>query len=91
MTARFIDNAEKNRFEYHVGTSFAYANYRRKGKELFIDKVEAPVELRGTGAAGNLMQNIVGLAKAEGLVIVPVCSYAAAWMQRRQKPRAPKP
>jgi len=91
MNTRFINNEEKSRFELHVGDSFAYADYRLEGNFLYIDKVEAPVELRGTGTASKLMQYIVDAAKIADLIIVPVCPYAVSWMQRRQKPSAPKP
>lgn len=93
MADGFINNTAKNRFELHVGGAFAYADYRVNGQQLFIDKVEAPVALRGTGVAGRLMQNIVDAAKRAGLEIVPVCPYAVSWLQRQQQkpPAAPKP
>lgn len=91
MTGTFKDNPEQNRFEYHVGDHYAYANYRREEGKVFIDKVEAPMELRGTGAANALMQNIVDHAKKEKLQVIPVCSYAVAWMQKRNRPQGPKP
>lgn len=91
MTGIFKNNAKESRFEYHIGAAFAYAAYRRKDGKLFIDKVEAPQELRGTGAASALMQHVVDFAKAERLQVVPVCSYAVAWMRRNSQPPAPKP
>lgn len=78
----FSDNQAQRRFEYKVGEAFAYAAYRREGKTLFIDYVEAPPELRGTGAAGKLMEHIVDFAKTEKLEIVPICGYAAQWLRR---------
>lgn len=91
MASRFLNNEEKHRFELHVGDSFAFANYRIEGGSLFIDKVEAPSELRGTGAASTLMQCIVEAAKKSGLTVVPICPYAVKWLQREQKPQPPKP
>jgi predicted GNAT family acetyltransferase len=81
----FSDNKVHGRFEYKVGDLFAYADYRREGKVLFIDYVEAPVELRGTGAAGKLMENIVTIAKQEQLEIEPICGYAAHWLRRHAR------
>jgi predicted GNAT family acetyltransferase len=46
--------------------------------------VESPPSLRGTGAAGRLMQGVTELARAQNLRIVPICSYAAAWMRRHR-------
>ena len=52
----FTENAAKHRFEYRVGDQIAFANYRKNDGTLYIDYVEAPPELRGTGAASQLMQ-----------------------------------
>ena len=89
MADGFTDNKAKNRFEYHVGGSFAHADYRRENGTLFIDFVEAPKELQGTGAAGKLMREIVDLAASSGEKVVPICGYAASWM--RKNSNAPKP
>lgn len=59
-----------------------FANVRQTAGTLYIDYVEAPEALRGKGAASNLMQGVSDIAKAEGLEIVPICGYAAAWMRR---------
>ncbi len=85
MTETFNDNAAKSRYELNVGGTIAFADYRRDGKTLFIDHVEAPPALRGTGAAGRLMQGVADAAKAEGLSITPICSYAAAWIAKNAK------
>jgi uncharacterized protein len=76
------------RFEIGEGADTVFARYRRDQKHLFIDHVEAPPHLRGTGAAGALMEAIVAQARAEGREIVPVCGYAAAWLKRRARAAA---
>jgi uncharacterized protein len=73
------------RFEIGEGADTVFARYRRAPGQLYIDHVEAPPHLRGTGAAGALMQAIVDEARAEGREIVPVCGYAAAWLRRRTR------
>lgn len=78
----FSDNAGAGRFELRCAGGTAFARYRRADKTLFIDYVEAPPALRGTGAAGALMARIVETARAQGLTLVPVCGYAAAWLTR---------
>ena len=76
------DNAAHNQFEIGDGAATVFAIYRRTAEALFIDHVEAPPALRGTGAAGALMEAIVAQARLEGREIVPVCGYAAAWLRR---------
>jgi uncharacterized protein len=80
MPNSFTDNVDKERFEYRVGDFVAFANYRQQNKTLFIDYVEAPKELRGTGAAGQLMKQVMESAKQQGLKVTPICSYAASWI-----------
>ena len=77
------DNPDTGRFETGDGDEIVFADYRRLGDKLYIDHVEAPAPLRGTGAAGRLMEAIVERARAEGRTIVPICGYAAAWLKRR--------
>ncbi len=76
------DNAARHRFELKEAGDVAFANYSRDGERLIIPHVEAPHALRGTGAAGRLMAGVVEHARAEGRKIVPLCSYAAAWLKR---------
>jgi len=76
------DNRQRQRFELVEGGEIAFADYRREGDHLVIAYVEAPPALRGTGAAGRLMAGVVAHAQAEGLSLIPLCGYAAAWLRR---------
>lgn len=76
------DNLERKRYELVEQGQTAFADYRRDGIRLIIPHVEAPTALRGQGTAGRLMQGVVAHARAEGLRIVPLCGYAAAWLRR---------
>ncbi|MCM8738107.1 N-acetyltransferase [Azospirillum sp. A1-3] len=84
MGQAVTDNRAMNRFELAVGNQTVFADYRRNGRTLVISYVEAPPSLRGTGAAGRLMEGVVETARAEGLKIVPLCGYAAMWIRRNQ-------
>lgn len=81
--AEVVDNTAAGRFELEEEGRLAFADYRRQGGRLVIDHVEADPALRGTGAAGRLMQGVVEAADAQGLEITPLCGYAAAWLRRR--------
>ncbi len=76
------NNSALSRFELEVDGKVAYANYRIAKNILNIDYVFSPPELRGTGIAGKLMEEIVKYAKEQNMEIVPICGYAAAWMKR---------
>ncbi|MEW5727010.1 MAG: GNAT family N-acetyltransferase [Pseudomonadota bacterium] len=79
------DNPERSRFELEEDGHVAFANYRRDGSTLVIPHVEAPPELRGSGAAGRLMQGVMETARAQGLRVVPTCGYAATWIKRHKE------
>ena len=83
MTDTFTDNTTAHRFELDVDGHIAFANYRRSADALAILHVEAPIHLRGTGAASRLMQHIADTASQGRIGLVPYCSYARAWVQRR--------
>jgi predicted GNAT family acetyltransferase len=76
------DNTARSQHELPVEGQTVFARYRRNDGVVAILHVESPVALRGTGAAGRLMQGIVDLARSRGEKLVPLCSYAAAWMKR---------
>jgi hypothetical protein len=76
------DNQERRRFELVEQGLTAFADYRLNGDVLVIPHVEAPVPLRGTGAAGRLMAGTLDRIRAAGLKVLPVCPYAAAYIRR---------
>lgn len=78
------DNAAQSRYELVIDGHTAYADYRKAEGTLYIDYVYAPHELRGTGAAGRLMEGIVAAATQDNLKIVPICGYAAAWLGKHK-------
>ncbi len=77
-----IDNAREHRFELEENGLTAVAEYHLKDDTLYIDYVESPPALRGTGAAGRLMEGVMQAARARDYRVVPVCGYAAAWIKR---------
>lgn len=79
------NNKELSRYELEVDGHIAYANYRIDANILNIDYVFAPEELRGTGAAGKLMEEIAQMAQKEKMKIIPICGYAAVWMRKHRQ------
>jgi len=85
MDSAVRDNAAGHRFELERNGHLAFANYERRGSSLVIRHVEAAVPLRGTGAAGELMQGVAEIARAERRTITPLCGYAYAWLRRHKE------
>jgi len=82
MTDTFRHNPELSRYELEEDGFLAWADYQRAGHRLVIPHVEAAPALRGKGSAGRLMSRVAETARAEGMRITPLCSYAAAWLRR---------
>ncbi|MDG1286046.1 MAG: GNAT family N-acetyltransferase [Rickettsiales bacterium] len=78
-------NVQASRFELTIDGHTAFADYRADNDVLFITHVEAPLALRGTGAAGKLMQGMLEKLRAEDQKVTPVCSYAAAWIRKHKE------
>jgi predicted GNAT family acetyltransferase len=70
------------RYELDEQGMTSWADYRLAGERLYVDHVESPPALRGTGAAGRLMAALAADARDRGLKITPICGYAAAWLRR---------
>jgi predicted GNAT family acetyltransferase len=81
------NNLEKSRFELESDGLITFADYKLQDNVITISHVEAPVEQRGSGTAGNLMEEIAKKATAENLKIIPVCGYASVWLRRHKEYR----
>ena len=46
------------------------------------DHTEVPAALRGQGIASRLTRGVLETARAQGLKVVPRCSFVAAFMSR---------
>jgi predicted GNAT family acetyltransferase len=74
-----------SRYEMDEQGLTSWADYRRSGDRLYIDHVESPMALRGTGAAGRLMAALSADARARSLRLTPICGYAVAWLRRSKE------
>lgn len=79
------DNTTLRRFEMDVDGGIAFAAYRREGDTLFILHVETPPALRGQGIAAKVMCGALESIRHDGLKVVPVCSYAEAFLTRHRE------
>ena len=81
----FTVNESQNQFELAVGESIAFLEYYREGDKIFMTHTEAPEELRGTGAAGSLVEQSLQYAKDNNLIVVPLCSYVADYINKHSE------
>jgi predicted GNAT family acetyltransferase len=73
------------RFSLVVEGAEADMTYAMRGQIMVIDHTFTPPALRGHGLASRLMRAAADHARANGLKISPLCSYADAWMRRHKE------
>jgi predicted GNAT family acetyltransferase len=74
------DNPTDHRFECTQDGHRAVLDYRMDGDRLILDHTGVPEELGGQGIGGRLVQAAIERARAEGLTVVPLCTYARSWI-----------
>jgi predicted GNAT family acetyltransferase len=79
---QIIHNPGQNRFETTVQGHPAKLDYIRDGKNFVITHVGVHPELRGQGLAGHIVEASLAYAKENDLRVIPMCSYAAAYIRR---------
>ena len=72
----------KQRFEVALGDEQAVLNYNLRDKALVITHTGVPPAWEGRGIAASLTRAALDYARAQGLAVPAVCSYAATYLQR---------
>lgn len=76
------DNPDAQRFEAQLGEHLAKAEYRRSPGVITFTHTEVPAELQGHGVANKLIQAALDQSRAEGLAVIPLCPFVAAFIRR---------
>lgn len=77
-----VHNLAAQRFEATVEGKLCHADYRRVGDTLHMVHTEVPPPLEGRGIAAELIEAALDYVAANGLKVVPLCSYVRAYMRR---------
>jgi len=77
-----IHNSVEHRFETWIEGYLSKLDYIQDGRNFVITHVGVSPELRGQGIAGKIVQVGLEYAKAQSLRVVPMCSYAAAYIRK---------
>ena len=76
------DNPEGHRYELPVGKDLALVTYNLTGQNLMITETLVPEALEGRGIASRLVKHVIGDARSRGLLILPVCPFFSAYLQK---------
>ena len=76
------DNAELKRYELPVDGDVAVVTYNLSPPNLMIAETLTPERLEGRGIASRLAKHVLADAKARDLLILPVCPFFSAYLQK---------
>lgn len=79
---RIVNNVEGNQFEWRDGTDRAILTYRVRGDVIEYRHTDVPPALRNRGIAAELAAHAVEYARANGLMIFPLCPYVLAYLAK---------
>jgi len=75
-------NVAASRFEVVLDGQFSICEYRLQAGQMVMNHTVVPPELGGRGIAAAMVEAALAWARAEGLRVVPQCSYVAVYMKR---------
>lgn len=76
------DVPERRRYELPMLGDVAVVTYNLNPPNLMITETLVPERLEGQGLASRLARHVIADAKARGLLILPVCPYFSAYLQK---------
>ena len=74
-------NEAGHTFEVWIDGHLCKLDYMQDGNNFVITHVGVYPELRGQGIAGKIVEASLQYAKAKSLRVIPMCSYAAAYIR----------
>lgn len=83
MSFAIQHDSRAHRFHVDVEAAHCVLDYTLDSGVMTITHTEVPAKVGGRGIASELVRAALEHARDEGWKVVPQCSYAAAWMQRR--------
>jgi predicted GNAT family acetyltransferase len=82
MSAEIRNNEELHRFEMDAGGDVAMAYYSVTPGIVTFTHTEVPYALQGQGIASRLIRSALEQVRAEGLKVIPRCSFVSAYIAK---------
>ncbi|HEX2833466.1 MAG TPA: GNAT family N-acetyltransferase [Thermoanaerobaculia bacterium] len=77
------DNKDRSQYEVTLDGSTAYVAYDREGADRIVfTHTVVPEALSGRGLAGEIVKYALDDARAQGLRVVPQCTYVQSYLKR---------
>jgi predicted GNAT family acetyltransferase len=78
-------NEPERRFEVQAGDDLAVLEYRKRGHSIVFTHTGVPPALEGGGIGRQLVRAGLEYAREQGLQVVPMCSFVAAYVRRHRE------
>jgi predicted GNAT family acetyltransferase len=77
-----VHEADKSRFAIYAEGGTAVLDYQRFDDKVVYTHTGVPPALEGRGIGSRLVKTGLDWARGEGLRVVPVCTFVAAYIRR---------
>ena len=82
-TSEVKHNSTENRFQVEIESHLAVLEYKLDGSTIIFTHTDVPSELEGRGLGSKLVRAGLDYARAQGLSVVPLCSFVASYIQKK--------
>lgn len=79
----FKKNDAECQFELIADGQVAFLEFHIKEDKLYLTHTEVPAPLRSQGVAAELVKQVLGYARSNGLFVVPLCGYVAYYINNQ--------
>ena len=79
MDSRLTDNKQLSVFEFKTYNGTSKVMYTKRKNVLYLNYAFVPSEMRGQGVGAEMMSAVLGYARDNGLMVVPICSYTVRY------------
>lgn len=76
------DNPARHRFELDAEGHIAFSEYKRDNGVVTIMHTEVPAALNGKGIGSALVRGLLGLIRAEGAKVRPICPFVKSYIAK---------
>jgi len=82
MDGEIRDVPERHRYELTIDGMTAFVRYRRSPGQIRFIHTDVPEGLAGRGVGSRLARHVLDAARNDGVRVVPICPFIAAWMAK---------
>lgn len=83
--AEVVRNDARSRYELTVGEQLAVSEFNRLTNAVMFTHTEVPKALEGQGVGSALARGALDDVRAQGLHVIPLCPFMAAFIRRHRE------